>query len=300
MSGNAFQRFVGTRFRRIITGDPQGVPPWLEQVARGDTAGLYTPDDAPWVVHADFSTLVGGIRALLMQTLHPATLAGVAQHSRYETDAIGRLAGTTRWLTISTFASEAEVLREAGRVNAMHGRVNGSYVASNGQKIEYSATDPALLLWVHMAFTKSFLVAHQTYSSRPIPGGADNYVRQWAASVEPLGLMSAPRSVADLDAAIEELRLNGTLTVSETTLRVVTFLKRPPLSFTARIAYAFLFAAAVVTLPESFRSMLKLPRYPRSLVVPVGRGFLRLLRAAVGPESPIEDAALSRLRRIAP
>ena len=298
MSGNAVQRFVGTRFRRIITGDPQGVPPWLEQVARGETGGLYTPEDAPWVVHADFSTLVGGIRALLMQTLHPATLAGVAQHSRYETDAIGRLAGTTRWLTISTFACDAEVQREAARVNAMHGRVNGTYTNAAGEAVHYSATDSELLLWVHMAFTESFLVAHETYSRTPIPGGADAYVRQWAASVQPLGLMNAPRSVAELNSAIEELRVAGTLTVTETTLRVVKFLNRPPLSFSARIAYAFLFAAAVVTLPEHYRRMLQLPHYPEWLVVPIGRGFLRLLRKAVGPESPIEDAALARLKRL--
>ena len=100
MKSTALQRFVGTRFRRIITGDPAGVPPWLDQVSRGTTGGLYSPNDAPWQVHADFATLIGGVRALLMQTLHPATLAGVAQHSRYESDAIGRLAGTTRWLTI--------------------------------------------------------------------------------------------------------------------------------------------------------------------------------------------------------
>lgn len=298
MSGNAIQRFVGTRFRRIITGDPRGVPPWLEQVARGDSGGLYTPDDAPWIVHADFATLVGGIRALLMQTLHPATLAGVAQHSRYETDAIGRLAGTTRWLTISTFACTEEVLREAGRVNAMHARVRGTFVGAAGEEIEYSATDPKLLLWVHMAFTESFLVAHETYSRRAIPGGADAYVEQWADSVKPLGLMDAPKSVAELEAAIEALFTDGTLRVTETTLQVVKFLKRPPLTPTASIAYSFLFAAAVVTLPERYRTMLQLPKYPRGLVHWIGGGFLRLLRKAVGPESPIEDAALARLARL--
>jgi uncharacterized protein (DUF2236 family) len=298
VSSNALQRFVGTRFRRIITGNHDGVPPWLDEVARGDEAGFYTPADAPWVVHADFATLIGGIRALLMQTLHPATLAGVAQHSRYETDAIGRLAGTTRWLTISTFASVPEVMREAERVNAMHERVRGKYVDANGASVDYQASQSDLLLWVHMAFTESFLVAHETYSARAIPGGADTYVRQWAASVAPLGLTEAPQTVAELEAAIETLADNGVLRVSDTTLRVVEFLKRPPLSPGAAFAYRILFACAVVTLPQRYRLMLKLPAYPRAIVVPFGRGFLRLLRVAVGPESPIEDAALSRLERI--
>ena len=298
VSSSAVQRFVGTRFRRIITGDPAGVPPWLDQVARGETGGLYSPEDAPWQVHADFATLIGGIRALLMQTLHPATLAGVAQHSRYESDAIGRLAGTTRWLTISTFACTEEVMKEAARVNAMHARVRGTYSSGAGQQVDYSATNEDLLLWVHMAFTQSFLIAHQTYSRRPIPGGADAYVSQWAKSVEPLGLHSAPTSVAQLDEAVEALYRTGVLSVGSTTLRVVAFLKKPPLSATARVGYRILFACAVVTLPERYRELLELPRYPRALVVPVGRFFLRALRKGVGPESPIEDAALARLHRI--
>ena len=298
MTANALQRAVGKRFRAIITGNPDGVPPWLDEVARGDEGGLFEPTDAPWIVHADFATLVGGIRALLMQTLHPATLAGVAQHSRYETDAIGRLSGTTRWLTISTFASVGEVLKEAERVNSMHARVRGKYAAANGEKLDYKATDEDLLLWVHMAFTESFLVAHQAYGSRPIPGGPDNYVAQWAESVRPLGLENAPKSAAELESAIEALYQNGTLRVTDTTLQVVRFLRRPPLTPGAALAYRFLFAAAVVTLPQRYQRMLKLPTYPTGLVRIVGKGFLKVLRVAVGPESPIEDAALVRLERI--
>ena len=93
-------------------------------------------------------------------------------------------------------------------------------------------------------------------------------------------------------------RSTGVLSVGSTTLRVVAFLKKPPLSATARVGYRILFACAVVTLPERYRELLELPRYPRALVVPVGRFFLRALRKGVGPESPIEDAALARLHRI--
>jgi uncharacterized protein (DUF2236 family) len=106
---NALQERFGTRFRRIITNTEDGVPPWMDAVESGETRGLYLPHDAPWVVHGDVATLVGGIRALLMQALHPGSLAGVEQHSRYEHDPLGRLAGTTKWLTIATFGS-AEAL----------------------------------------------------------------------------------------------------------------------------------------------------------------------------------------------
>jgi len=298
MSGNRLQRFVGTRFRRIITGDPQGIPPWLDAISSGSDGGLYSPGDAPWVVHANFATLIGGIRALLLQTLHPGSLAGVSQHSRYESDALGRLAGTTKWLTITTFGSTDAIEVEAARVNGMHERVRGSYKNAAGSAVRYRASDTDLLLWVHCAFTDSFLTAHRMYADTAIPGGDDRYVRQWAASVVPLGLNDVPQSAVELRSYIESLRTSGVLKVDETTLRVVAFLRRPPLSLTARLAYAFLFAAAVVSLPKELRTMLKLPRYPVWLVRPLGRGFLRFLRVAVGSESPIEAAALVRRHRL--
>ena len=80
---SALQDRLAVRFRRIITSSTDGEPPWLADVASGNDLGLFNPDDAPWRVHASFTTLVGGIRALLVQAMHPGSLAGVAQHSRY-------------------------------------------------------------------------------------------------------------------------------------------------------------------------------------------------------------------------
>ena len=297
MATTAVQRFVGTRFRRIITGDPSGTPPWLAEIEMGDDLGLFEPTDAPWVVHANLATLIGGVRALLMQTLHPGSLAGVAQHSRYEEDAIGRLAGTTRWLTITTFGSQAAIAIEAQRVNRMHDRVRGTATIA-GEVRKYSARDEDLLRWVHMAFTESFLVAHETYADVAIPGGADEYVRQWSKSVVPLGLENVPMTRAELEAEIERLYETGVLSVSDKTFAVVKFLRKPPLSFTARLGYSFLFAAAVVTMPAHFQEMLKLPRYSRRLIRVVGRCFLRLLGLAIGAHSPIEEAALARRERL--
>jgi Uncharacterized protein conserved in bacteria len=86
LQNNALQENLSRRFRRLLSGAPDGIPPWLPVVAEGNEAGFYIPGDAPWVVHGDFSTLVGGVRALLMQALHPGSLTGVSQHSRYEAD----------------------------------------------------------------------------------------------------------------------------------------------------------------------------------------------------------------------
>ncbi|MBP7818934.1 MAG: DUF2236 domain-containing protein [Rhodoluna sp.] len=296
MPNNALQEALSKRFRRLLSGDPDGVPPWLEVIAAGDEPGLYMPTDAPWIVHADFGTLVGGIRALLMQALHPGSLTGVATHSRYEQDALGRLAGTIRWLTITTFGSHAAVAGESQRVNRMHKRVTGEYETAGGEQRPYKAADPDLLLWVHIAFMDSFLRCHQMYAWREIPGGADAYVRLWAKSVEPLGLDSAPMNEADLVREIERYKVE--LVATPKTLDVVKFIKRPPLPILARPVYWLLFEAAVVSLPIEFRNLLGLKAKSAKVIKPLTRGVLRFIRIAIGPESPIEDGAIARLRRI--
>ncbi len=300
---NALQEALSKKFRRLLSGDPNGVPPWLDVIAAGDEAGFFLPTDAPWVVHADFGTLVGGIRALLMQALHPGSLTGVKNHSRYESDPLGRLAGTIRWLTITTFGSKTAVANEAGRVNRLHTRVTGEYTKGTGQTVPYKAADQDLLLWVHIAFMESFLVAHQMYASRAIPTGgfatgADNYVSQWSVSVEPLGLTKCPMSEQEMQDAISFIHAQGLLAATADTAQVVEFIRNPPLPTLAKPIYRLLFDAAVVSLRPEFRQMLGLKAKPVWLIKPLARGVLRFMRTAIGPESPIEDGAKARLKRI--
>jgi uncharacterized protein (DUF2236 family) len=225
-----------------------------------------------------------------MQALNPGALAGVSQHSRYESDALGRLAGTIRWLTVTTFGSFDAVSGESSRVNRLHTRVVGE------QPVSYRASDPHLLLWVHAAFTDSFLAAHQLYCRAPIPGGADGYVSTWARSVELLGLENAPQSKQELDEVIYSFFTE--LKVTDDTRSVVRFIRKPPLPILVRPVYALLFQAAVVSLRPEHRKLLGLKDPPRRLVIPVTRSALRAIRVLIGPESPIEDGALARLRRL--
>jgi uncharacterized protein (DUF2236 family) len=300
---NALQEFLSKKFRKLLSGDPKGIPPWLDVVAAGEEEGYFLPSDAPWVVHADFGTLVGGIRALLMQALHPGSLTGVKNHSRYESDPLGRLAGTIRWLTVTTFGSKTAVQNEANRVNKLHSRVSGEYTKGTGEKVPYQAADKDLLLWAHIAFMESFLVAHQMYSWKAIPQGsfetgADNYVSQWSVSVAPLGLTKCPMSESELESEIDNFYRSGLLVSTADTKQVIDFIKNPPLPGVARLVYGLLFDAAVLSLRPEFRTLLGLSAKPAWLIRPATRWTLRLMRSAIGPESPIEDGAKARLRRI--
>lgn len=290
------QEKLSIRFRKLLSGATDGNPPWLGVVAEGNDAGLFSPNDAPWIIHRDFSTLVGGVRALLMQALHPGSLAGVAQHSRYEQDPLGRLSGTIRWLTVTTFGSKEAVQNEAGRVNRMHTKVSGEYQTAQGETTGYRAADPRLLLWVHIAFMESFLRAHQNYSKAPIPGGADAYVKLWGQSVAPLGLSDVPASEAELNQLLDEF--SEELIVTEKTQSVIKWIKNAPLPLLTKPVYKLLFYSAVASLDPRFRELIGIRSAPLWMLRPITTNMLALMRFAIGPESPIEDAALRRIERV--
>ena len=296
MPNNKLQSALARRFVHLLSGSSDGKPPWLKQVAEGEEAGLYLPNQAPWIVHADFATLVGGIRALLMQALHPGSLTGVRQHSRYKDDPLGRLAGTIRWLTVTTFGPIASNQKEADRVNRLHTRVKGEYQTAAGESRPYQAADKDLLLCVHVAFMDSFLRTHQNYSKRPIPGGADEYVRLWAASVKPLGLDVAPQSEAEL---LETLRgFEKDLVVTDDTRDVIKWIKNPPLPLAAKPFYRLFFFAALASMPPSYQALIGERALPLWFVKWQTTNILRGMRIAIGDESPIEEASIARLRRI--
>jgi uncharacterized protein (DUF2236 family) len=290
------QEKLSIRFRKLLSGATDGNPPWLGVVAEGNDIGLFAPTDAPWIIHRDFSTLVGGVRALLMQALHPGSLAGVAQHSRYEQDPLGRLSGTIRWLTVTTFGSVEAVQNEAGRVNRMHTKVSGQYQTAQGETSSYRAADPRLLLWVHIAFMESFLRAHQNYSKAPIPGGADAYVKLWGKSVAPLGLADVPASEADLNQLLDEF--SEELIVTDKTRSVIKWIKNAPLPPLTKPVYKLLFYSAVASLDPRFRALIGIRSAPLWILRPITTNMLALMRFAIGPESPIEDAALRRIERV--
>ena len=285
---------IADAFRRTVSGDPSGAPEWSKQMAIGNDQGFYGPESDVWKVHGSLSTLVGGVRALLMQAAYPAALAGVAQHSQYDTDPLGRLERTTRWLTITSFGSTEAIEREASRVRQMHKRVNGTYqdeVAIHS----YSAEQERHLLWVHCAFTDSFLTAYREVN---LPGTVvvEDYVKEWSKSAEPLGLVNAPRSDAELAETLDDF-LNNEIKALAMTPEIVKFLIKPPFSPLAMPFYRTLCNAAISTMDPRVLKVLGLsPKSRRWLAVV--KPILRALGALLGEESPSQSIARARIKRI--
>lgn len=282
-------------FRKTVSGDASGAPEWSQQMAIGNDVGLFGPDSAVWQVHGCIATLVGGIRALLMQAAHPAALTGVAEHSAYDTDPLGRLERTTRWLTITSFGSTEAIEIEARRVREMHKRVEGNFEQRSGDQARYSASDPRYLLWVHCAFTDSFLRAHEELGYA-LPQGADQYVNEWAKSAEPLGLSSAPQSKAELASVMDSFAQNEVASIAMTP-PIVGFILKPPFSQGGLFFYRILANAAIATIDEPFLTVLGLK--PRSRIwLKVSKVLLDFLSYMLGHESPSQKIARARINAL--
>jgi uncharacterized protein (DUF2236 family) len=217
--------------------------------------GWFAPDAVIRIVHADASMFVGGLRALVLQSLHPSAMAGVAAHSGFRGDPWGRLQRTSAFLGATTFGSAAVAERAVARVRAVHAGVTG--VDEHGTP--YSASDPHLLRWVHLAETDSFLRAHQRFGERRLNAGeCDDYVAQNGIVSAKLGVDDPPRTVAELDEQLHAYRpeLRGTPAARDAA-RYLLF--TPPLPLIARPGYGLIAAAAVSLLPTWARIMLWLP-----------------------------------------
>ena len=209
-------------------------------------------------VHADASMFVGGLRALLLQSLHPLAMAGVADHSDYRGDPWGRLQRTSTFLVVTTFGPADEAQRAVDKVRGIHRRVRG--VAPDDTP--YEASDPHLLEWVHIAEVDSFLLAHQRYGAAPLDqAGRDGYVADTARVAEALGVPDPPRTERQLQQRISAYRpeLRGTAAARDAARFL---LLTPPLPFVARAPYGVLAATSVAMLPAWARAPLWLPYVP--------------------------------------
>ena len=209
-------------------------------------------------VHGDASMFVGGLRALLLQSLHPLAMAGVADHSDYRGDPWGRLQRTSTFLAVTTFGPADDAQRAVDKVRGIHRRVHG--VAADGRP--YEASDPHLLGWVHVAEVDSFLRAHQLYGARPLDQQErDDYVADTARVAAALGVVDPPHTEDELAQRISDYRpeLSGTAAARDA---AKFLLLTPPLPLLAKPPYAVLAATSVAMLPAWARLPLRLPYLP--------------------------------------
>jgi len=233
--------------------------------------------------------LIGGVASLFLQSLHPLAMAGVADHSDYRQDPLGRLQRTANYVGTVTYGSRAEAEQAISKIRRIHARVVGT--APDGRP--YAATDGDLVTWVHASEVAMFAAAAITYGHRSYDEAfLDRYVEELVPQAELLGGTEVPSSMTELAAYFEDLREE--LELGDQARDVRKFLlrgvaKRPQ----DKLAYGVVVAAAIAILPKWARRELRLPLLPLTeplIIRPAALAFATVLRLAIQPPPELEHS----------
>ncbi len=275
------------RITRTTTGLFAHAPdPLANSLDHMGDPGLFGPDSVTWHVIGDVATFVGGIRALLVQAAHQEVAAGVADHSRYKDDPLGRLSRTSAYVTATAFGAMPEVDRAVLIVRRAHRPVRGE----SHRLRAYAADDAGHAAWVHNVLTDSFLVAHQHYGKDKLDERhADRFVAEQTAVGRLLDASPLPRTADVLSDWVEN---HPDIGISPGMVNAVDFLRKPPLPLLVRIPYRALYWAAAATIPVSIRTVIGVKRKPGAIAL--GKVVVTFLRWALG-SSPAWYLAITRV-----
>ncbi len=251
--------------------------------------GLFGPESVTWRIHADAAMLIGGVSAVILQTLHPLAMAGVADHSEWRQRPFQRLSRTSSFVTATTYGSTPVAERIIDVVRAVHERVVG--VAPDGRR--YRANDPALLGWIHAAEVSSFLSAHRRYSLLPVsPADQDRYCDEMRVVGVRLGATDLPASRAEMASYFESVRPE--LVAGPLAIDTVHYLRTTPFrDRSLQVAYRIILQAAIGLLPTFARDMLALNTEPLLELVTArvtANALLNVMRLAAGTPPALRQA----------
>ncbi len=245
-------------------------------------SGLFGPGSVTWRVHADPVFPIAGVRALILQALHPLTMAAVAQQRGFEEDFWGRLDRTGQYVSTLTYAPESQARRTAAKVRGIHRKLVGTNPATG----EIFRLDrPDLLLWVHCCEVDSFLSTARRAGAPITPDDADEYLREQVLAATMVGIPAdiVPSSVTAMKHYFQDVRPQLELTDDAT--RGVKVLISPPmpkkvrLLTPARPAWAGLAGMAFALMPGWARKLYRMPGLPTTDLA--ATGALRALRTGL-------------------
>lgn len=250
-SRNPFSRFSRDRLNHVEVG-----------IDAADW-GLFGPNSMAWRIHSHPVIVVGGFRALMIQSLNPLAMAGISQYSDFMVDPLKRFRRTAQYIHHVVFSDTQSALDAAARVRKIHEKVHGIDPVTGR---EFSANDPETLLWVHCAEAHSFLVAYRTFVEELTDAEQDQYLLEYVAAAELIGI---PREmVPDSRDAYREYfaKMLPTLCSSKAAAETIQFVARPNLRLVPAKEWPFAVNlkwaghASVTLMPRSLRQMAGLPK----------------------------------------
>jgi uncharacterized protein (DUF2236 family) len=250
--------------------------------------GYLGPDSVAWKVIGHPVSLVGGLRALIVQSLHPLAMAGVVQHSDFARRPLDRLRRTAYYVTATTFGDRATADAAAAHVRRVHRKVRGTDPVTGRA---YSADNAHTQLWVHCVEWHSFLAAYRAYGGRLTASEQDRYIAEGAAVAPLVGVPESivPRSVAEQRDYFASVR--DELVFSESAREAIRFVVSPPLTrdlLPFQIPIRLVARAAVAIVPRDLRRMARIdqPRLIDNATVAAVRPAAALLTLPLVRDAP--------------
>ncbi|UUY02170.1 DUF2236 domain-containing protein [Svornostia abyssi] len=246
--------------------------------------GYLGPAAVTWPILSHPGALIGGLRALLIQSLHPLAMAGVAQHSDYRTRALSRLQRTAAYVGATAFGTVETADEAAARVRRMHQRVRGVDPVTGKA---YSADDPETQVWVHAVEWHSFLAAHRAFGPQLTPDEEDAYLAEGVVIAALVGAREedVPASVAQMREYFASVR--PSLCVSSAARDSISFVSSPPITrelLPVQLPLRVFSSAAIALVPRDLRRLAGIDR-PAAVdvaAIAMARPWLELMRTPIG------------------
>jgi uncharacterized protein (DUF2236 family) len=220
--------------------------------------GLFSDWHLIHTVSQEALTLLGGGRAVLLQIAHPLIAAGVAEHSRFQSEPLDRLFGTLELIDQLVFGSSAQVELALRKFHSMHRRVRGQLADQVGPypaNASYAGDDPDLGLWVFATLVDSSLISYQRFVRPLTPNQRQSYYQDARKVGRALGI---PETVlpADLPAFAGYMKgqlSSGQLVVSGSARDIAASVFNPDVSRLQHGSARLLRFVTAGLLPEGLR-----------------------------------------------
>lgn len=199
-------------------------------MAAGDL-GLFGPGSVTWRVHEEPILVLGGLRALFLQALHPRAIAGVVQNSGYKADPWGRLVRTINYVATTIYGTTPEAEAAADRVRVVHARMWATDPVTGEQ---FRVDDPELLRWVHVTEVDSYATTARRAGVRLRPEQWDAYHAEQGRRARLVGLDPAavPATTSQVLEYYRDIRPQ--LKMTRDAADTLVFLSLPPAPWHSR------------------------------------------------------------------
>jgi uncharacterized protein (DUF2236 family) len=214
---------IERKLERLWRGSPAAGAGQIDFSTPAGEAALVSAQSVSWRVFKNpVTTFIGGVAAVILELAEPRVRTGVWEHSRFRRDPVGRLRRTGAAAMTTVYGARSVAAPMIERVARMHAGISG--VTPCG--LSFTASDPALLTWVHATASYGFIAAYAEYAHPLAAAEIDAFFEEAVPAAHLYGALDAPRSMREAESLFASMR--GSLRRSAILLEFLDLLRAAP------------------------------------------------------------------------